>query len=77
MLLLAHDMEEDEDDFEEPTPVDFNVENVIAEEQLQVPDKMHSLEPMMELLHWHYRLGHLVPFKNLQEMVKRKLLPSS
>jgi hypothetical protein len=78
MPQLEQDTEEDDDDFEEPTPFDFNVDdlNIVAEEQIHVQDKTHSLEPTMELLHWHYRLGHL-PFKNLQEMAKRKLLPSS
>jgi hypothetical protein len=79
--LTSREIEDDEDDDEviaEPTPFDFDVEdlNIIADEQLKAQDSTHSLEPSAQLLHWHYCLGHL-PFRTLQEMSKQKILPTA
>jgi hypothetical protein len=59
--------------------IDFQLEELSMEEeedQTEQQDQTHSKDPSAQLLHWHYRLGHL-PFKTIQAMAHQGQLPSS
>jgi GAG-pre-integrase domain len=63
----------------ETTPdatTEFSIDNIplIEDDELDQQDSIYSKDHSAQLLHWHYRLGHL-PFKTIQVMAEQKLLP--
>mmetsp|Transcript_21887 Transcript_21887/g.31387 ORF Transcript_21887/g.31387 Transcript_21887/m.31387 type:complete len:702 (-) Transcript_21887:158-2263(-) len=57
--------------FRQPT----NWEIEITSEDTQYPDHPKFDDPATELLHWHYRMGHL-PFTRLKQMARMGILPA-
>jgi hypothetical protein len=80
MPPLSSDKDDNDDVNENQIHViDFQLEELSMEEeedQTEQQDQTHSKDPSAQLLHWHYRLGHL-PFKTIQAMAHQGQLPSS
>jgi hypothetical protein len=72
---------DDDDNFDENEihVIDFQLKELSMEDeddQALQQDQTHSKDPTAQLLHWHYRLGHL-PFRTIQAMAHQGQLPSS
>jgi hypothetical protein len=79
MPPLSPDHDDEALDEKEIHVIDFQLEELSMEdddEEATQQDHAHSKDPSAQLLHWHYRLGHL-PFKTIQAMAHRGQLPSS
>ena len=79
-LENLHVIPQDDENFqEEPAPtMSFPEGETPPDEVQRVPEDtaLHNKDPQAELLHWHYRLGH-VSFSYLRAMANHGLLPSS
>jgi hypothetical protein len=68
----------DEDNFDEEQVhvINFELKELSMEDDDEAvqQDQTHSKDPTAQLLHWHYRLGHL-PFKTIQAMAHQGQIP--
>jgi hypothetical protein len=78
MTPLTTVLEGDTETDDEPHLIEFDLEHLpLVEDETQAhQDQVAFDNPSAQLLHWHYRLGH-VPFKKIQARAHQGRLPKA